>query len=91
MMKENLAVCPKCEYVSKDKINMIIKEKIDEKNFVRVVSDKDVSVNPITDWDCHSCGSKKAEFWTRQMRAGDEPESKFYKCVKCGKTCRVDD
>ena len=44
----------------------------------------------MTDWDCHACGSKKAEFWIRQMRSGDEPESRFYKCVKCGKTCRVD-
>ncbi len=91
MMSGGYASCPKCEYVAEGKVDMEIKEKIDEKNVVRVVSGKEASVNPITDWDCHACGSKKAEFWTRQMRAGDEPESKFYKCVKCGKTCRVDD
>lgn len=91
MMKNGSAVCPKCDYVAKGKIDMEIKEKINEKNVVRVVSGKEANVNPITDWDCHACGSKKAEFWIRQMRSGDEPESKFYKCVKCGKTYRVDD
>ena len=70
---------------------MEIKEKVDEAVAVAVVSEKEGNVNPITDWDCKKCGCKRAYFWIRQMRAGDEAESKFYKCTKCGNSCRVDD
>ncbi|MCK4650316.1 transcription factor S [Candidatus Pacearchaeota archaeon] len=91
MMKMKRVGCPKCNYVAKGKVNMEMKEKVDAGVGVAVVLDGKESVNPITDWNCPACGAKKAEFWIRQMRSGDEPESKFYKCVKCGKTCRVDD
>ena len=91
MMKTKRVGCPKCDYVAKGKVNMEMKEEVENDDVgVRVATGKDVGVNPVTDWDCHACGSKKAEFWIRQMRSGDEPESRFYKCVKCGKTVRVD-
>ncbi len=91
MMKTKKVGCPKCSYVAKGKVCMEMKEEVDEGCEVRVATGKQACVNPVCEWNCHACGSKKAEFWTRQMRSGDEPESKFYKCVKCGKTCRVDD
>jgi DNA-directed RNA polymerase subunit M/transcription elongation factor TFIIS len=91
VMKTKRVGCPKCDYVAKGKVCMEMKEEVCFEGGVAVISTKEASVNPVTDWDCHNCGSKKAEFWIRQMRSGDEPESKFYKCVKCGKTCRVDD
>lgn len=90
MMKKTKVGCPKCGYVAKGKVDLKIKEKVDEKLTIAVVDEKRDNTNPITDFDCHKCGSKRAYFWTRQMRAGDEPESKFYKCVKCGNTVRVD-
>lgn len=92
-MKTKRAGCPKCNYVAKGKVDMEMKEEVEnkEEKKVAVFSDKGETVNPVTEWDCPDCGGKKAEFWIRQMRSGDEPESKFYKCVKCGKTCRVDD
>ena len=90
MMKKTKAGCPRCNYTAKGKIDMKITEKVDEAAPVAVVSEKDGNVNPITDWDCRKCKSKRAYFWIRQMRAGDEAESKFYKCVKCGNTVRVD-
>ncbi|MEK6946569.1 MAG: transcription factor S, partial [Nanoarchaeota archaeon] len=31
---------------------------------------------------------KTAYFWLVQTRAGDEPETKFLKCEKCGHTWR---
>ncbi len=92
MMKTSRVGCPKCSYVAKGKVDMIMKEEVENNDVgVRVATGKgDGTVNPITEWDCESCGHKKAEFWIKQMRAGDEPESRFYKCVKCGKTARVD-
>ena len=87
-MKRTKVGCPKCDYVAKGKIDMEMKEEVDEGQVVAVVDAKGTNVNPITDWECKS---KRAYFWIRQMRSGDEAESKFYECVKCGKTCRVDD
>jgi DNA-directed RNA polymerase subunit M len=38
--------------------------------------------------DCPECGHDTAFFWTKQTRSSDEPETKFYRCVKCKKTWR---
>jgi transcription factor S len=90
MMKKSKVGCPRCNYVAKGKIDMKVKEEVGGKVNVAVVSEKDGEVHPITDYTCLKCGHKKAYFWLRQMRAGDEPESKFYKCVKCKNTVRED-
>ena len=90
MMKKKNFGCPRCSYAAKGKVDMEIKEVVDAKSSVAVVDEKEGNVNPITDWKCGKCGHKRAYFWIRQMRAGDEAESKFYKCVKCGHTTRVD-
>lgn len=71
---------------------MMMKEEVREHVAVAVVNEKDEGeVHPITDFVCKKCKHKKSYFWIRQMRSGDEPESKFYKCVKCKNTVRVDD
>lgn len=90
MLRKTKFGCPRCSYVTNDDIDMEIKEKIDEKVEVVVVENKD-SVNPVTSFPCRKCANKKAYFWLQQMRAGDEPESKFYKCTKCENVERVDD
>jgi len=90
MMKKTKAGCPRCSYTAKGKVDMKIKEDINEQAPVAVVDEKESNVNPITDWECKKCNSKRAYFWIRQMRAGDEAESKFYECVKCKNTVRVD-
>ena len=91
MMKNAKAGCPKCNYTAKGKVDMEIKEAVSEKVDVAVVSDKQADIYPVTDYDCKKCKHKKSYFWIRQMRSGDEPESKFYKCIKCKNTVRVDD
>ena len=91
MMKTKRVGCPKCSYVARGTVCMEIKEEICVDDVgVRVACGKNEGINPVTDWDCQDCGHKKAEFWIRQMRSGDEPESKFYKCVKCKNVVRVD-
>ena len=93
IMKKTKFGCPRCNYTAKGNVNLKIKEEINEASKVAVVNEKEGEVNPITDYDCEKCGNKKAYFWIRQMRSGDEPESKFYKCVniKCKNVVRVDD
>ena len=91
IMKKTRFGCPRCNYMAKGKIDMEIKEEINENVPVAVVSDKLADIHPITDYVCKKCRHKKAYFWIRQMRSGDEPESKFYKCVKCKNVVRVDD
>lgn len=83
--------CPNCRYSKTGKINMTIKEDIETRPEIVVIDEKEESVNPVTDYECKKCKNKKAFFWLQQMRAGDEPESKFYKCTKCKNTVRVDD
>jgi DNA-directed RNA polymerase subunit M len=85
------STCAQCGHKKKGKIDMTIKEKIDSNNEVAIVDKKKESANPVTDYKCKKCGNKKAYFWLQQMRAGDEPESKFYQCTKCENTVRVDD
>jgi DNA-directed RNA polymerase subunit M len=91
MMKKTKVGCPKCNYIAKGDVDLEMKEEVHERVEVAVVDEKKDNPNPITDFDCRKCNSKRAYFWIRQMRSGDEAESKFYECVKCKNTTRVDD
>lgn len=53
-----------------------------------VEPEKEEGMLPVTEAECQKCGHKKAYFWEVQTRAGDEPPTKFLKCVKCKHTWR---
>jgi len=91
VMKKKKFGCPRCSYTAKGKVQLKIKEELGERTSVGVITEKMGQTDPITDWKCEKCGNKRAYFWIQQMRSGDEPESKFYKCTKCRNTVRVDD
>lgn len=55
---------------------------------MEVMEKSNLNILPKTKAECDKCGHKTAFFWTMQTRAGDEPETKFLKCVKCGHTWR---
>ncbi len=80
--------CPRCNYSAKGKMKLTASEKINDKQEVAVVSNKDMQVLPVVDEKCKKCGNKGAYFWTVQTRAGDEAETKFFKCTKCEYTWR---
>lgn len=83
--------CSRCDYITKEEISIKTNEESKERNFVAVIDqEKESNINPITDFECPRCKNDKAYFWTQQMRAGDEPESKFYRCTKCKTVTRVD-
>ncbi len=72
-----------CGYSSEAKEkDIVLKETVK-------TEDKDVQImesaeiHPLTEVECPKCGHNKAYYWLKQTRAGDEPETKFYKCEKC--------
>jgi DNA-directed RNA polymerase subunit M len=80
--------CPRCNYSTKEKVKLKTSEKQKEKNVIEVISEKDSQTLPIVAEECKKCGNPKAYFWTIQTRAGDEAETKFFRCTKCEHTWR---
>jgi DNA-directed RNA polymerase subunit M len=56
---------------------LVIEEDLDSRNAQRI---KGVS--------CPNCKSDEAYFWVLQTRSADEPATRFYRCIKCGKVWR---
>ncbi len=81
--------CGRCGSTSEEEITLEASQKIDPKKEVIVVNDGEGEVHPIVEISCEKCKHPEAYFWTKQTRAGDEAETKFYKCVKCSHTWRV--
>ena len=88
IQKKKRHACPRCRYSTKSGAKLKISEKIEEKKYVDVISEKDSEIHPMIEHDCKKCGNKKVYFWTMQTRASDEAETKFFKCVKCKNTWR---
>jgi DNA-directed RNA polymerase subunit M len=81
--------CPRCSYTSKGKSTKIFSsEKIEDNNKEVEVIKKEIEAFPIVAEKCKKCGNEKCYFWTVQTRAGDEAETKFFKCLKCEHTWR---
>lgn len=76
-----------CGYMdAKDPKVVLTEKKKDEVKFD--VIEQEASAYPIVDSDCPKCKNTKAFSWSQQMRAGDEPETHFFKCTKCSHTWR---
>jgi transcription factor S len=74
-----------CGYsIEKTSSTVTFSEKPEEKVREFEVVEKELSVHAITDEECPKCKCPKAYTWSQQMRAGDEPETIFYKCTECG-------
>lgn len=54
------------------------------------VISEDVTTLPKTNHLCPKCGFNEAHYSLRQMRAADEPESRFFRCCKCNHVVRED-
>lgn len=78
-----------CGYKSTKTEDAVLKETITKKEKkVEVIERGEIEILPKMKVMCEKCGHKEAYFWTVQTRAGDEPETKFIKCTKCGHTWR---
>ncbi len=60
----------------KETHNSVVEEGADEKKL------------PMCKAECPECSHPEAYWWTKQTRAGDEPETRFLKCVACKHTWR---
>jgi len=74
-----------CGYVAdKSQSTLTFTEKREDKLGEIEVVEKETSIHPVVDEECPKCKNPKAFTWSQQMRAGDEPETIFYKCTECG-------
>lgn len=77
-------VCPGCGKVYKSLSSINLSQKVENKKEIEIIDEKSQEeVHPLIDTSCPNCEHKKAHYWTKQTRAGDEPETLFYKCEKC--------
>lgn len=87
--KKTVFLCNSCGFVSSRKENIVLTEKVgDGKKLMVDVVDKKIEVLPKIDQQCPKCTHGKAFFWLVQTRAGDEAETRFFKCAKCNHTWR---
>lgn len=75
-----------CGYKQEGKMTLTEEKRSKETIGTEVIEDKENL--PLVEADCDKCGHKKAYYWTKQTRAGDEPETRFFKCEKCSHTWR---
>ena len=80
--------CPRCSYSAKGKMKLNTSEKMERKNQIVVIKGKETQTFPVIAETCKKCGHGECYFWTIQTRAGDEAETKFFKCTKCEHTWR---
>ncbi|KAF8107155.1 hypothetical protein N665_0126s0071 [Sinapis alba] len=82
--------CSTCPYIARIERQVEIKKKqlLVKKSIDPVLKKDDIPKGPETEAPCPRCGHDKAYFKTMQIRSADEPESRFYRCVKCEQTWR---
>ena len=78
---KTLLICPKCGHKEAAE-GTVISEKCKSKDDCMEVVEK-IETRPLVDEECPKCGHKGARSWEKQMRAGDEPPTRFYECEKC--------
>ena len=84
---KRILVCPSCGYSDKKTTQHLLKETLKPKKEIEVVEEKNDHL-PEVEMKCPKCGNNKAYYWLVQTRAGDESETKFYKCTACNYTWR---
>ena len=88
--KKTYLVCS-CGHNSLEKDDILMKESIRGAKKVEVLDDKSKQTMPKTKEECPECGHHTAYFWAQQTRASDEPETRFFECMKCAHRWRAYD
>lgn len=82
--KKTILKCQNCNYSNVENEEILLHEKVEKKKKIEVVDENDIETLPKTDEECPKCGNKEAYYWSVQTRAGDEAETRFFQCTKCG-------
>lgn len=79
-----------CGYKNKEGTKIQLTENTNKKigDLAVVDPEQEEKTMPVANIECPKCGHNKAYHWEVQTRAGDEPATKFFKCVKCKGTWR---
>ena len=83
------AKCPKCGYEKELKSNPTRERHLRREQKVIVVEEEGEPPMPTVRIECPRCGYNEAYTWTVQTRAGDEGETQFFKCKRCGYVWRL--
>ena len=76
--------CNACGHINKPKSTVALSEKIERDRDTEILdSSASDEIHPTTEVECPECSHMEAHYWTKQTRAGDEPETQFFKCVNC--------
>ena len=85
---KKMFVCS-CGYKTTKTENATLKETVNKKeDKIEVIDKGKLQTLPKIKASCPKCNHNEAYYWLVQTRAGDEPETKFLKCVKCNHTWR---
>jgi DNA-directed RNA polymerase subunit M len=79
-------ICRNCRRRTDEKVNVKITSTPKKEN-IEIIEDNTPDL-PVTKKECKKCGNTKAYYWLIQTRAGDEPPTQFFKCIKCKHTWR---
>ncbi|WP_456472695.1 transcription factor S [Methanocaldococcus sp.] len=81
--------CAVCGYEEKgEKEGYEYKEEFKKKEKIAIIEGSKIETLPTIKIECPKCGHTEAYWWLQQTRCADEPETRFYKCKKCGYTWR---
>ena len=76
--------CPSCGEKNKAKTTVKLSQKVQQKEEKEIINtNKTPEIHPTTLAECPQCKASEAYYWTKQTRAGDEPETQFFKCTEC--------
>jgi len=85
--KNGVFKCSKCGKEQKmNGENEKFTTKLREKEMA--IIDSNAPTLPKTQVECPKCGHNEAFWVLRQTRAADEPETRIYRCTKCGHSWR---
>lgn len=87
--KDGKIVCSKCgakKKISKDDSYKTTSSGSKKKELL--IIEEDMKTLPTTRAECSKCKNMEAEWWLRQTRSADEPETRFFRCTKCKFTWR---
>ena len=86
---KRISACVECGKEMNTESDIKSIQQLDENNKIKIKDEKnDIQSLPIEKEPCSKCGNEEAYSWQRQTRSGDEPATRFYRCVKCEHTWR---